>query len=125
MAPLALVKCLLPTGEGVYCGVQLEPYCLLKRGEQTVTIDDVPEEGSPEGVYQLRIRWYRSTLPRGGAVCSVHPEKEASMQCMVCLRHKVPQHLSYHCSVECLKSHWHLHKDYHKQQPSTANGAGG
>lgn len=60
----------------------------------------------------------RSTYPRGGAVCSVHPEREASLQCMVCLRCKVPTHLSYHCSVECLKSHWNLHKDYHKQQPA-------
>lgn len=56
-------------------------------------------------------------------MCSVHPEREAGLQCMVCLRCKVPTHLSYHCSVDCLKSHWNLHKEYHKQQPPpNANG---
>lgn len=120
--PLAIVSAKLPTGDGVYCGVTLEPYVIIKRGEQTLQLEDVPEEGSSEGNYQLRMRWYRSTIPRGGAVCSVHPEREASLQCMVCLRYRVAQHLSYHCSVDCLKSHWHLHKDYHKQQASQANG---
>lgn len=67
---------------------------------------------------------HRSNIPSGGAVCSVHPEREASLQCMVCLRCKVPTHLSYHCSVECLRSHWNLHKDYHKQQQPQVNGEG-
>ena len=122
--PLNIQQCRLPTGEGVFCGVTLEPYVQVKRGEQIVSIEDVPEEGSTDGVHQLRMRWYRSNLPRGGAVCSVHPEKEATLQCMVCLRHKVAQHLSYHCSVECLKSHWHLHKDYHKQAQPNNGGQG-
>lgn len=121
--PLILVSCKLPTGDGVYCGVTLEPWCLIKRGDQNVSIEDLPEEGSPDGQYQLRMRWFRSTIPRGGAVCSVHPEREASLQCMVCLRYKVPQHLSYHCAVDCLKSHWHLHKEYHKQHCNQSIGA--
>ncbi|KAG2423839.1 hypothetical protein HXX76_014999 [Chlamydomonas incerta] len=115
-----LVSVRLPTGEGVYHGVTLEPYVLVKRGEATLNAEDIPEEGAPEGQFQLRARWYRSTLPRGGAVCSVHPDKEASLQCVVCTKCRVATHLSYHCSVECLKSHWHLHREYHKQPP--ANG---
>ncbi|GAX83499.1 hypothetical protein CEUSTIGMA_g10924.t1 [Chlamydomonas eustigma] len=113
----------LPTSEGVFCGVTLEPYVVIKRenGVQ-LGLEDIPEDGSPEGTFQLRSRWYRSTIPRGGAVCSPHPEREASLQCTICLRLKVPQHLSYHCSVECLKSHWHLHKEYHKQFQSTGAG---
>jgi hypothetical protein len=58
----------------------------------------------------------------------VHPEREATLQCLVCLRCKVPTHLSYHCGVPCLKRHWNLHKDYHKhhtalQQQAKPNGA--
>eukprot|EP00798_Chlamydomonas_sp_ICE-L_P010483 gene10483-8447_t len=115
--PLSLVSngCKLPTGDGVYCGVSVEPYVLVKRGEATVTYDDVPEEGSPDGLYQLRSRWYRSTIPRGGAICSIHPDREAGLQCNACLRTRVAQHLSYHCTAECLKTHWHQHKEYHKQ----------
>ena len=107
----------LPTYEGVFVGVCIEPYVVVKRGDGVqISLDEVPEEGAQEGVpYQLRSRWYRSTIPRGGAVCSVHPDREAGLQCTICLRLKVPQHLSYHCSVDCLKSHWHLHKEYHKQ----------
>lgn len=116
--PLALLphSLRLPTYEGVFVGVSIDPYVVVKRSDGIqVAQEDVPEDGSPDGTYQLRSRWYRSTITRGGAVCSVHPDREAGLQCTICLRLKVPQHLSYHCSVDCLKSHWHLHKDYHKQ----------
>lgn len=106
----------LSTSDGVFCGVTLEPYVIVKRDNTPIALEDVPEEGSPDGVFQLRPRWYRCTLPRPGSVCSVHPDREAGLQCTVCLRQKVAQHLSYHCSVECLKSHWHLHKEYHQFQ---------
>lgn len=107
----------LPTADAVFCGVTLEPYVVVKRdGTIQVSLEEVPDEGAEgPGNYQLRSRWYRSTIPRGGVVCSVHPEREASLQCTVCLRLKVAQHLSYHCCVECFKSHWNLHKEYHKQ----------
>ncbi|MEW5318944.1 MAG: hypothetical protein WDW38_010124 [Sanguina aurantia] len=107
--------------DSVFCGVTLEPYVQVKRGESVVNSDDVPEEGSPDGLYQLRSRWYRSSLPRGGAVCSIHPDREAGLQCVVCVRMRTAgqgQHLSYHCTAECLKSNWNLHRDYHKQAPS-------
>lgn len=106
----------LPTGDTPICGVTLDPYVLVKRVEGSVVSgDDVPQEGS-DGVYQLRSRWYRSTTPKGGSLnCNVHPDREAGAQCLICLRSKVPVHLSYHCSAECMKSNWHLHKDYHKQ----------
>lgn len=125
--PLSLIPngCKLPTGEGVYCGVSVEPFVLVKRGDATVTADDVPEEGSPEGIYQLRARWYRSTIPRGGNICSIHPDREAGLQCIVCLRTKAAPNLSYHCNADCLKAHWHLHKEYHQQAllngPSESN----
>lgn len=110
----SIVSAKLPTGDTPICGVTLEPYVLIKRGDSTVTADEVPEEGSGEGLYQLKSRWYRSTIPRGGAVCSVHPDKEASVQCVICTRSKVPQHLSYHCSCECFKSHWNVHRENHR-----------
>lgn len=111
------------TADSVFCGVTLEPYVQVKRGESVVLVgsDDVPEEGSPDGLYQLRSRWYRSSLPRGGAVCSIHPDREAGLQCVVCVRMRTAgqgQHLSYHCTAECLKSNWNLHRDYHKQAPT-------
>lgn len=111
----SIVSVKLPTGDTPICGVTLEPYVVVKRGDSTVTADEVPEEGSGEGLYQLKSRWYRSTIPRGGAVCSVHPDREATVQCVICTRSKVPQHLSYHCSCDCLKSNWSLHREHHRQ----------
>jgi CCR4-NOT transcription complex subunit 6 len=46
----------------------------------------------------------------------VHPEKEAAIQCILCLRCKVDTKKSYHCSTECLKEHWAFHKDFHTQE---------
>jgi len=56
---LQLAKLVLPTGDGVVCGVSIEPWGVLRRGDQSVAVEDVPEEGAPEGAYQLRMRWYR------------------------------------------------------------------
>lgn len=117
---VSIVSARLPTGDTPVCNVTLEPYVLIKRGETTVTADDIPEEGSPEPGLQLRSRWYRSSISRGGAVCSVHPDKEATVQCTVCLRSKVAVHLSYHCTAECFRSSWQQHREYHKQ--AHANG---
>lgn len=117
---VSIVSARLPTGDTPVCNVTLEPYVLIKRGETTVTADDIPEEGSPEPGLQLRSRWYRSSIPRGGAVCSVHPDKEASVQCTICLKSKVAVHLSYHCTAECFRSSWQQHREYHRQ--AHANG---
>ncbi len=121
--PPTIVTCVLPTSEGVFCGVSIEPYCLFRRGDnQPLNVEELPEEGSTPsgegGNFALRCRWYRSNLPRAGSFCSVHPEREASLQCMICVKCRVAQHLSYHCSPDCLKNHWHIHRDYHKQQTS-------
>lgn len=106
----------LPTGDGVFAGVTLEPYVLIRKGEATLTSDDLPEEGTQDapGQYQLRSRWFRCTIQRGGNLCCVHPDKDATLQCIICQKLKVPNHLSFHCSIECLRSHWHLHKNYHQ-----------
>ena len=55
-------------------------------------------------------------------VCWVHPEKEAHIQCILCLRCKADIKKSYHCSPECLREHWPFHKDFHLN--SRLNGAG-
>ena len=52
--------------------------------------------------------------------CWVHPEKEAAIQCILCLRCKVDVKKSYHCSPECLREHWAFHRDFHQQ--SRENG---
>jgi CCR4-NOT transcription complex subunit 6 len=51
----------------------------------------------------------------------VHPDKEAAIQCILCLRCKVDTKKSYHCSPECLREHWAFHRDFHQQ--SRENGA--
>jgi CCR4-NOT transcription complex subunit 6 len=110
-----IVSAKLACGETALCGVALEPYVVLKKNDGVqITADEGYEEGTSDGNFQLRSRWYRSTINRGANYCSVHHE------CMICLRGKCPVHLSYHCSPECLKASWHLHKDYHRQ--AHANG---
>ena len=40
---MSILNVKLPTGDMPICGVSLEPYVLIKRGDATVTADDVPE----------------------------------------------------------------------------------
>ncbi len=92
----------------------LEPYVLVRKADNTTASTDIPEEGSSDTRFSLRSRWYRSVVNRVGAVCWVHPEKEATIQCILCLRCKADIRKSYHCSKECLGEHWTFHRDFHQ-----------
>ena len=122
-------------GDTPICGVTLEPYIVCRRSDNTnAAADDVPEEGLRDGPYVLRSRWFRSNVTKGAPSCAVHPDQDAGVQCVLCLRLRLPAHVSYHCSPECLKKHWHLHRDLHAtvalaqtsgaaQLPAAAGGA--
>jgi CCR4-NOT transcription complex subunit 6 len=45
----------------------------------------------------------------------VHGDREATLQCVLCLRAKVDVRKSFHCSTDCLRRHWGLHKELHGQ----------
>ena len=115
---LTILTAKLPSGETPVCGVTLEPYVTFRRGDalQPHTADEVPEEGLGDPRYSLRFRWYRSVLNRGGAVCWVHPQREATIQCVLCLRTNSDVRTSFHCSTECFKRHWQQHKESHEQK---------
>ncbi|EFN56629.1 hypothetical protein CHLNCDRAFT_144412 [Chlorella variabilis] len=104
--------------------VALEPYVLCRRGDgTTVSAEEVPAEGHTDSRFSVKCRWYRSVVTKGGQYCWVHPEKEAAIQCILCLRCKVDTKKSYHCSPECLREHWAFHRDFHQQ--SRENGDNG
>lgn len=103
----------------------VEPYVVCRRADATTTCsaEDVPEEGSDsQSRFSLRFRWYRSVVNRGGAVCWVHGDREATLQCVLCLRAKVDVRKSFHCSTDCLRRHWGLHKELHGQSGRFNNG---
>lgn len=55
-------------------------------------------------------------------LCWAHPERDAGIQCILCLRCKADVKRSYHCSAECLREHWAFHKDFHSQPRSSEGG---
>ena len=115
---LQVVSARLPSGDTIVQGVTVEPYVVVRRADatNTCTAEDVPEEGSDsQSRFALRFRWYRSVVNRGGAVCWVHGDREATLQCVLCLRAKVDVRKSFHCSTDCLRRHWGLHKELHGQ----------
>ena len=79
------------------------------------------QEGQAGARFCLRFRWYRSVVQRSGANCWIHPDKQATLQCVLCLRSKVDIRKSYHCTPACLREHWHWHKELHEQRRQ--NGA--
>ena len=119
---LTIISSRVPSGDTPVCGVPLEPYVLCRRDNNaTATADELPEEGTAGARFCLRFRWYRSVVQRSGALCWIHPDKEASLQCILCLRCKVDIRKSYHCSTACLRQHWAYHKELHDQRKQ--NGA--
>ncbi|KAL3151598.1 hypothetical protein ABBQ38_012592 [Trebouxia sp. C0009 RCD-2024] len=98
------------------CGVTLEPYLQVRKGSSTtVSGDDIPVEGTPDCRYVIRFRWYRS-VHRGGQICWVHPDREATVQCILCLRSRAEVRKSFHCNPECLQQHWSTHRHLHEQR---------
>ena len=54
----------------------------------------------------------------------MHPERDAAIQCILCLRCKADTKRSYHCSPDCLREHWAFHTDFHTQSRSSDNSMG-
>ncbi|KAK9827722.1 hypothetical protein WJX81_005188 [Elliptochloris bilobata] len=114
MAALTINSARIPSGETPVQGVPLEPYVLVRRSDNSsCNAEEVPEEGSGDARFSLRFRWYRSVVNRGGAVCFFHQDREATIQCILCLRSKVETRKSYTCSTDCLRQHWVVHKELH------------
>eukprot|EP00891_Asterochloris_glomerata_P003815 jgi/Astpho2/3815/fgenesh1_pm.00062_%23_7_t len=70
-------------------------------------------EGASSQRYQLRFRWYRG-ISRAAQVCWCHPDRDARIQCILCLRGRCDIRKSFHCSNECFRQHWQTHKELHE-----------
>lgn len=104
-------------------GCELTPYVLLRRPDKGVTTDDVPDSSPIEGHY-LRYKWYRIQSDKKVAVCSVHPSEQATLQCLGCVKAKIPVAKSYHCSPKCFSDAWQHHRVLHDRAASAVNENG-
>ncbi|OMO54581.1 Endonuclease/exonuclease/phosphatase [Corchorus capsularis] len=104
-------------------GCELTPYLLLRRRDNTVSPDDVPESAPLDGHF-LRYKWYRIQSDKKVAVCSVHPSEQATLQCLGCVKAKIPVAKSYHCSPKCFSDAWQHHRVLHDRAASAVNENG-
>ncbi|KAK8315322.1 hypothetical protein V6Z11_D01G231400 [Gossypium hirsutum] len=104
-------------------GCELSPYVLLRRPDKTFTTDDVPESAPLDGHF-LRYKWYRIQSDRKVAVCNVHPSEQATLQCLGCVKAKIPVAKSYHCSPKCFSDAWQHHRVLHDRAASAVNENG-
>ncbi|CAN6577190.1 unnamed protein product [Malus baccata var. baccata] len=104
-------------------GCELTPYVLLRRPDKDVTTDDVPESAPLDGHF-LRYKWYRIQSDKKVAICSVHPSEQATLQCLGCVKAKIPVSKSYHCSPKCFSDAWQHHRVLHDRAASAVNENG-
>lgn len=104
-------------------GCELTPYVLLKRPDKTLTTEDVPELTPIDGHF-LRYKWYRIQSDKKVTVCSVHPSEQATLQCLGCVKAKIPVAKSYHCSPKCFSDAWQHHRVLHDRAASAVNENG-
>ena len=52
------------------------------------------------------------------AVCSVHPSEQATLQCLGCVKAKIPLSKSYHCTPKCFLDAWQHHRVLHDRAAS-------
>ncbi|CAL0299487.1 unnamed protein product [Lupinus luteus] len=119
---VSVLRVHLPT-EIPIVGCELTPYVLLRRADKTVTTDDVPETSPLDGHY-LRYKWYRVQSDKKVAVCSIHPSEQATLQCLGCVKARLPVAKSYHCTPKCFSDAWQHHRVLHDRAASapTENG---
>ncbi|XP_061348077.1 carbon catabolite repressor protein 4 homolog 2-like [Gastrolobium bilobum] len=104
-------------------GCELTPYVLLRRPDKNLTTDDVPETAPLDGHF-MRYKWYRVQSDRKVAVCSIHPSEQATLQCLGCVKAKIPIAKSYHCTPKCFSDAWQHHRVLHDRAASAANENG-
>ncbi|KAK8933523.1 hypothetical protein KSP39_PZI015380 [Platanthera zijinensis] len=141
---LSVLRVHLPS-EIPVVGCEITPYVLLRRPDNSISNDDVPESVPLDGYYMryrwqmisvnvkiypnavkgLLINWYRIQSDRKIAMCSVHPTEQATLQCLGCLKSKIPVSKSYHCSSKCFSDAWHHHRALHDRASNTVNENGG
>eukprot|EP00249_Psilotum_nudum_P020176 c27589_g1_i1 orf=780-2651(-) len=108
---LSVVRIHLPSDIPIL-GCELTPYVLLRRPDGSISPDDIPETNPVDGYY-LAYRWYRIQSDKKVAVCSVHPAEPAALQCLGCVKAKIPVSKSYHCSPKCFADSWRNHRSMH------------
>ncbi|CAA6653663.1 unnamed protein product [Spirodela intermedia] len=104
-------------------GCELTPYVVLRFPDGNITADDVPESAPVDGYY-LRCKWYRKQNDRRIAVCSIHPTELATLQCLGCIKAKLPVAKSYHCSSRCFFDAWQHHRALHDRAANAVNENG-
>ncbi|GAB4851496.1 Carbon catabolite repressor protein 4 1 [Ancistrocladus abbreviatus] len=119
---LSVVRVHLPSDIPIV-GCELTPYVLLRRPDKTVSNEDVSESAPIDGHF-LRYKWYRIQSDRKVAVCSVHPTEQATLQCLGCVKAKIPAVKSYHCSPKCFSDAWQHHRVLHDRAATAVNENG-
>lgn len=119
---LNLIRVYLPSDIPIV-GCELTPYVLLRKPDKGITNEDVPETAPIDGHF-LRYKWYRIQSDKKVAVCSVHPTEQATLQCLGCLKAKIPVVKSYHCSPKCFSDAWQHHRALHDRAASALNENG-
>ncbi|EPS63174.1 hypothetical protein M569_11614, partial [Genlisea aurea] len=64
---------------------------------------------------------YRIQSDKKVAVCSVHPAEQATVQCLGCIKAKVPISKSYHCTIKCFSDAWQHHRVLHERAAAAMN----
>ncbi|KAF9664798.1 hypothetical protein SADUNF_Sadunf16G0055500 [Salix dunnii] len=70
------------------------------------------------------VEWYRIQSDRKVAICSVHPSEQATLQCLGCVKAKIPVAKSYHCTPKCFSDAWQHHRVLHDRAASAINENG-
>ncbi|XP_024364547.1 carbon catabolite repressor protein 4 homolog 1 isoform X1 [Physcomitrium patens] len=110
---LSVVRVHLPTDIPIV-GCELSAYVFLRRGDSSLSPEDVTEASSTDG-YFLQCRWFRLQSEQKVLVCCIHPSEPATLQCVQCLKAKLPQSKSLHCTQKCFTDSWRHHVIMHQE----------
>eukprot|EP00808_Paulinella_micropora_P018719 g22037.t1 len=99
-------------------GCELVPYLSVKDEEGKLKVLSDPNAIKPMPNDEAEYWWFRGTK----RICSAEKCQDvARMQCLSCLRARLPANVALFCSNKCMKSQWALHRHLHKRNMSQSS----
>eukprot|EP00457_Paulinella_chromatophora_P004206 gb/GEZN01004216.1/.p1 GENE.gb/GEZN01004216.1/~~gb/GEZN01004216.1/.p1 ORF type:complete len:648 (-),score=30.14 gb/GEZN01004216.1/:29-1972(-) len=99
-------------------GCELVPYVSILEDGKLRALSDPTVSTNKASNDEADYRWFKGTK----RICSVEKCQDvARMQCLPCLRARLPAHVGFFCSHKCMKSQWALHRHLHRRNMSSTS----
>ncbi|KAL7098079.1 hypothetical protein ACP275_10G183200 [Erythranthe tilingii] len=109
---MLIIKEVRLSSEIPFVGFELKPSVYVMLPDKSIINGGDITESMPVYGRFIRYNWFRVESDKN-TVCSFHQTEQATIQCVGCVKHRLPVAKSYHCSAKCFTKEWRHHRALH------------